>query len=471
MTRSAETAFWAVSLFLILTFSVLTRAEPFGSGQTSDGPQSAVSSGGGGGVSGPVSSTDNAVTRFNGVGGDSLDDSGVTIDDSDNVSGVANITVTGTTTLATSLSGPLKAANGVVSASSVNLASEVTGTLPIANGGTGQTAQTGAFDALAPSTTKGDLIIHNGTDNIRFPVCSDGDILEADSGEAAGWICSTPASGASWGSITGTLSNQTDLQTALDAKVAGPASATDNAIAIFDGTTGKLVQDQDVATIDTANDRMLMGAGDHIMFNRTVNAAGGFIDFTSTVNQYRLVQANFGIQMNVPGGSYIFAGGDATFNVPNGTMTVGQQSVTFGTYTIRGVNSSSSTFIPTDILIRSGNASGTAAVSGGDMEVRAGDSSSSTGTSNGGNLTLRAGDATNNTSGSVLIREGVGNVDGIVEIGDQTAQNTHRLNISTQSAGANTATLTNSPTSGNPAIWIRININGTEYVMPAWTAP
>jgi hypothetical protein len=46
-----------------------------------------------------------------------------------------------------------------------------------------------------------------------------------------------------WGAITGTLSSQTDLQTALDAKVAGPTSATNNALVRFDSTTGKLVQD------------------------------------------------------------------------------------------------------------------------------------------------------------------------------------------------------------------------------------
>lgn len=60
------------------------------------------------------------------------------------------------------------------------------GTLGIAKGGTGQTAQTAAFDALAPTTTKGDLIVHNGTDNIRVAVGTDGQALIADSGETAG---------------------------------------------------------------------------------------------------------------------------------------------------------------------------------------------------------------------------------------------------------------------------------------------
>jgi hypothetical protein len=61
------------------------------------------------------------------------------------------------------------------------------------------------------------------------------------------------ALGGVWGSITGTLSSQTDLQTALNAKVAGPASATDNALVRFDATTGKLIQDSSAILDDSAN--------------------------------------------------------------------------------------------------------------------------------------------------------------------------------------------------------------------------
>lgn len=68
----------------------------------------------------------------------------------------------------------------------INLTNGVTGALPIANGGTGQTTQTAAFDALAPTTTKGDIIVHNGTDNVRFPAGADGEFIVYDSGTATG---------------------------------------------------------------------------------------------------------------------------------------------------------------------------------------------------------------------------------------------------------------------------------------------
>src|SRR5687768_2035431 len=47
-------------------------------------------------VSGPASSTDNAVARFDGATGKILQNSGVTVDDSNNVAGVAGLTASGT---------------------------------------------------------------------------------------------------------------------------------------------------------------------------------------------------------------------------------------------------------------------------------------------------------------------------------------------------------------------------------------
>jgi hypothetical protein len=73
-----------------------------------------------------------------------------------------------------------------------------TGALPIANGGTGQTAKTPAFDALAPTTTKGDLIVHNGTDNVRVAVGgTNGHVLTVDSAEASGvkWAAASGGGG------------------------------------------------------------------------------------------------------------------------------------------------------------------------------------------------------------------------------------------------------------------------------------
>ena len=69
----------------------------------------------------------------------------------------------------------------------------------IGQGGTGQSGKTAAFDALSPTTTKGDLIVNNGTNNIRIPVGADTYVLTADSTQASGLAW---AAGGSGGGLT-----------------------------------------------------------------------------------------------------------------------------------------------------------------------------------------------------------------------------------------------------------------------------
>jgi len=52
-------------------------------------------------------------------------------------------------------------------------------------GGTGQTTKTAAFDALAPTTTQGDIIYYNGTDNVRLAKGTAGQALVINSGATA----------------------------------------------------------------------------------------------------------------------------------------------------------------------------------------------------------------------------------------------------------------------------------------------
>lgn len=102
----------------------------------------------------------------------------------------------------------------------VDLGTGVTGTLPIANGGTGQTSQTNAFDALAPTTTKGDLIVNNGTDNIRLAKGTDNHVLVADSAQAAGvkWAAVSGAGVGEWDQviIAGSDESVTNSTTLVD---------------------------------------------------------------------------------------------------------------------------------------------------------------------------------------------------------------------------------------------------------------
>jgi hypothetical protein len=78
-------------------------------------------------------------------------------------------------------------ANITVDVAESNLAlNNIGGTLAISKGGTGQSTKTLAFDALAPTTTKGDIIVHDGTNNIRVAVGTNGQALVADSAQVSG---------------------------------------------------------------------------------------------------------------------------------------------------------------------------------------------------------------------------------------------------------------------------------------------
>lgn len=92
-------------------------------------------------------------------------------------------------------------ASGNFTNNTTGTAAGLSATLAINSGGTGQTTKTEAFDALAPTTTKGDLIVSNGTDNVRLAVGTNDYVLTADS---------TQATGVKWASAGGSLLGKTD---------------------------------------------------------------------------------------------------------------------------------------------------------------------------------------------------------------------------------------------------------------------
>lgn len=105
----------------------------------------------------------------------------------------ANITATSNATLTTlsALSLPGSQVSGNISGNAAN----VTGTVAIGNGGTGQTTASAAFNALSPITTTGDLILGNGTNSAtRLGIGANGYVLTSN-GTTASWAAASGGSG------------------------------------------------------------------------------------------------------------------------------------------------------------------------------------------------------------------------------------------------------------------------------------
>ena len=143
--------------------------------------------------------------------------------------------------------------------SNVSLTTQVTGTLPIANGGTGQTTASAAFNALSPVTSTGDLIIGNGANSsTRLPIGANNYVLTSN-GTTAVWAVAS-GSGAT---ITNDTSTSTNVYPTFAAATSGALSTiyTSNAKYLYKPSTGELTSEHFVAgngifvnslTIDTS---------------------------------------------------------------------------------------------------------------------------------------------------------------------------------------------------------------------------
>jgi hypothetical protein len=127
-------------------------------------------------------------------------------------------------------------------------AGNVTGVVAIANGGTGQTTANPAFNALAPTTTKGDLIVSNGTANVRQAVGTDTYVLTANSSSATG--LSWAASSGSGATITNDTTTATNLYPTFAAATSGSLTTiyTGNTKLLYKPSTGELTSPEVVAS-------------------------------------------------------------------------------------------------------------------------------------------------------------------------------------------------------------------------------
>lgn len=212
--------------------------------------------------------------------------------------------------------------------------------------------------------------------------------------------------------------------------VVGPGSATDLAIARFDGTTGKLIKNTSTTTIDNSGN-VFMGTS-KLFFETpgTVSPAygiyrtGGMVDifvnnssFTSSlrVESGGVLDINVaaaGGTLNIGGNNFastalIQAGlgtsaNGTILNIQGGSYLTGSGAFTGGNSTLAAGNNASNdaAAAPGALLVRGGNqTSATGSQAGGVAEVRGGNSSN---TGNGGNVLFTPGTSTNGVPGAVV---------------------------------------------------------------------
>lgn len=186
------------------------------------------------------------------------------------------------------------------------------GTIGIAYGGTGETTASAAFNALAPTTTAGDLIYNNGSGNTRLAVGTSGQAL-VSTGTAPSWAAIVNSI-----DTVGTGISVTNTTGAVDVELSSKLQSVNDL-----ASNGFIVQtDSNTVTarsITGTTDRIVVDNGDGVLSSPTIDLAtvtqassGDFVKVT--LDGYGRVTGNTAVTTaDITGlvdGTYVNVSGD-----------------------------------------------------------------------------------------------------------------------------------------------------------------
>jgi hypothetical protein len=203
-------------------------------------------------VNGAASSTLNAVARYSDTTGKSIKNSGVVIDDTNNITGIASLTSTSATitTLNSKTTNDLVTGPASVTANQIATYNDTTGKIiqavPVTIDASGNVANVTSLSATSATITT--LNSKTTNDLVTGPASVTATQVATYSGTTGKVIQAVPLTIDSSGNIAnaGTLNGKTiaDL-------VTGPASVTSTQLAAFSGTTGKVITNVPI-TVDAS---------------------------------------------------------------------------------------------------------------------------------------------------------------------------------------------------------------------------
>ena len=193
---------------------------------------------------------------------------------------VTSVDISGGTTGLTFSGGPITTAGTFTTS----------GTLSIANGGTGQTTANAAFNALSPNTTRGDITVMNATVNARLALGSAGKILRSDGTDlaysTATYPNTTTANQILYSSATNTIGGSANLTydgTTFSTPVASHSTSLTSPLIIGgSGTTQSLTYKTTTGVGTTGADHIFVsGNNGATEIARMTNAGEFFVGKTS----------------------------------------------------------------------------------------------------------------------------------------------------------------------------------------------